>query len=61
MITETFYDKNYLIHGICESCGEESDEIDTDSGMCIDCIETARFYQESMRMASRSYRALKDW
>ena len=49
------------MHGICESCGEESDEIDHNSGMCIDCIETARFYQESMQMANRSYRALKDW
>lgn len=51
MITETYYDKNYLIHGICESCGEESDEIDPDTGMCIDCIETARFYQESINYA----------
>lgn len=49
------------MHGICESCGEESDEIDHNSGMCIDCIETAGFYQESMQMANRSYRALKDW
>ena len=51
MITETYYDKNYLIHGICESCGEESNEIDPDTGMCIDCIETARFYQESINYA----------
>lgn len=58
MITETYYDVDKLMHGICESCGEESDEIDPNSGMCIDCIETARFYQESMRMASRSF---KDW
>ena len=28
MITETYYDKDYLMHGICESCGEESDEIE---------------------------------
>lgn len=58
MITETCYDVDNLIHGICESCGEESNEIDPNSGMCIDCIETARFYHESMRMADRSF---KNW
>ena len=58
MITEIYYDADDLMHGICESCCEESDEIDPNSGMCIDCIETARFYQESMRMADRSF---KNW
>ena len=53
MITETYYDKDYLMHGICESCGEESNEIDPDTGMCIDCIETARFYQETMKNANK--------
>ena len=59
MITETTY--SGLVHGFCERCGEESNEIDPNSGMCIDCIEEERFYQESMRMANISYRAFKDW
>lgn len=57
MIHETIYTE--LTHGVCEHCGKYSEEIDPNSGWCIDCIEEERFYQESMRMAS--YRALKDW
>ena len=59
MITETSY--SGLIHGVCDRCGEESHEIDPRTGWCIDCIEEERFYQESMRMANISYKALKDW
>ena len=61
MIIETTYGIDDLRHGICERCGEESNEIDTRTGWCIDCIEEERFYQESMRMSNRSYSAFKDW
>ena len=56
MIIETTYTD--LIYGVCERCGCESSEIDPNSGWCVDCIEEERFYQESMRMADRSF---KDW
>lgn len=49
MIWEINYDPMDLIQGICEGCGEESGEIDPNTGMCVDCIEAERFYQESMR------------
>ena len=58
MIIETTYSIDDLCHGICKRCGEESHEIDTRTGWCIDCIEEERFYQESMKMANRSF---KDW
>ena len=51
MITETVYDN--LIYGVCERCGEESNEIDPNSGWCVDCIEEERFYQESMKYANK--------
>ena len=57
MIKETTYSN--LIHGVCERCGCETDEIDPNSGWCVDCIEEERFYQESMRTAK--YSAFKDW
>jgi hypothetical protein len=56
MIIETTY--SYLTYGVCEHCGCETDEIDPNSGWCIDCIEEERVYQESMRMPDRSF---KDW
>ena len=56
MIIETTYSD--LIHGVCERCGCETDEIDPNSGWCVDCIEEERFYQESMRMAEKSF---KNW
>ena len=59
MIIETTYSD--LVHGICERCGEESHEIDPNSGWCIDCIEEERFYQESMRMADSLSKTFKDW
>lgn len=49
MIVETTYSSHDLMYGICESCGEESSEIDPTTGMCIDCIEEAKFIQESMK------------
>lgn len=52
MITETTYDTSDLHSGKCEWCGEESDElIYTERGeeVCIDCIESEIFYQESMK------------
>lgn len=49
MIIETTYSPYDLVHGICESCGEESSEIDPITGICIDCIEEAKFIQESMK------------
>ena len=56
MIIETTYSD--LIYGVCEHCGCESSEIDPTTGWCVDCIEEERFYQESMRMAEKSF---KDW
>ena len=56
MIVETTYTD--LIYGVCDHCGCECSEIDPNSGWCIDCIEEERFYQESMRMAEKSF---KNW
>lgn len=53
MIIETTYSPYDLVHGICESCGEESSEIDPTTGMCIDCIEEAKFIEESMKQYNR--------
>ena len=50
MIIETTYSPQYLVQGICKSCGEVSSEIDPISGMCIDCIEEERFYRESLKL-----------
>lgn len=49
MIIETTYSPYDLVHGICEYCGEESSEIDPTTGICIDCIEEAKFIRESMK------------
>ena len=48
MITERTYKPFNLHHGICSSCGEESDEI-TKEGLCVDCVEAELFYQETMK------------
>ena len=53
MIIEKTYSPNDLVHGICTRCGEESEEIDPRTGMCVDCIEEERFYQESMKLYKR--------
>ena len=49
MIIEKTYSPNDLVHGICTRSGEESEDIDPRTGMCIDCIEEERFYYESMK------------
>lgn len=38
-----------LKNGICESCGEESDEIIIDDGRCFDCYCADDFYEETMK------------
>ena len=43
MITETTYFPFELEHGVCSSCGEESDEILISDGRCVDCIEEEKF------------------
>ena len=48
MVTETIYCPEDLTHGICESCGKESDEILKGDGRCVDCIEADKFYEETM-------------
>lgn len=50
MISETLYSRHDLESGVCESCGEYSDEILKGDGRCIDCIETELFYEMTMRM-----------
>lgn len=52
MIIETIYEQSDLHQGVCEWCGEESNElIVTEDGeeVCIDCIEAETFYQETMK------------
>lgn len=52
MISETLYSRHDLESGVCESCGEYSDEILKGDGRCLDCIETELFYEMTMRMRS---------
>lgn len=49
MIEERNYNTDDLLHGVCEMCGEESNEIDPELGWCVDCVEAARFYEETMK------------
>ena len=49
MIEERNYNADDLLYGICEMCGEESNEIDPKTGWCVDCVEAARFYEETMK------------
>lgn len=52
MITETIYTPADLHYGKCEWCGEESDELiytEDDEEICLDCYESEKFYQETMR------------
>ena len=53
MITETVYTPDELEHGVCSSCGEESDEILKGDGRCIDCIEADEFYEATMNYDPR--------
>ena len=47
MVVERIYHRSELHHGVCDYCGDESDEI-TKSGLCVDCVEAELFYQETM-------------
>lgn len=49
MIEEVTYYPEDLMYGVCECCGEESDEIDINTGICIDCLDEQRFYEMSMK------------
>lgn len=52
MITETIYTPEDLHHGVCDWCGEESDEliiIENSQEICVDCYEDEKFYQETMK------------
>ena len=48
MIEETIYSLDDLEHGVCTSCGEETDEILIGDGRCLDCIEADKFYNMTM-------------
>lgn len=52
MIEETTYTPEDLHSGECEWCGNNSDElIYTEGGeeVCLDCIESKKFYEETMK------------
>lgn len=49
MIRETIYTRDDLKHGVCNLCGEESDEILIDEDICVDCYEAELFYKETMK------------
>lgn len=53
MITETTYCPEELAHGVCSSCGEESDEILKGDGRCVDCIEEDKFINATMQMSDK--------
>lgn len=55
MIRETIYLPSELQHGVCRCCREESDEIVTGDGRCVDCIEADRFYEETMDIDPDDY------
>ena len=49
MIQTRIYYTGELEHGICNLCGEESDEIIPEEGICVDCYESELFYKETMK------------
>lgn len=49
MIKTRTYQNHELTNGVCSSCGEQSHEILIGDGRCIDCIESDRFYEETMQ------------
>ena len=49
MKKETTYSRFELRKGTCTCCGEETEELDPDEDMCIDCIQEAEFYEETMK------------
>ena len=50
MIEDKTYTPDELTHGVCTSCGEESDEILKGDGRCVDCIAADDFYEMTMSM-----------
>ena len=56
MIEEHNYSRADLESGTCCSCGDYSDEILIGDGRCLDCIETAIFYQQTMQQSERSFK-----
>ena len=54
MIEERTYLREEINNGICDCCGEESDEI-TEDGCCVDCVEEARFIEMTMKMKPKWY------
>lgn len=49
MTETTTYNWWELEHGVCTSCGEESDEIVEWDGRCADCIEEEKFHEKTMK------------
>lgn len=54
MIEERIYCKEDLHHGICECCGDESDEI-TEDGRCVDCVEEELFIEQCSKMKPKYF------
>lgn len=49
MIETTTYSELELETGKCTCCSEQSNEILIGDGRCIDCIESEKFYEETMK------------
>ena len=49
MITTTTYHKDELKSGECPVCNDTSDEILASEGICVDCHEENKFYEETMK------------
>ena len=44
------YSADELTSGYCEICGDYSNEIDPETGCCIDCLESGdHFYEEPIK------------
>ena len=46
---ETIYSPFDIKKGKCYSCSEKSEEILIDDGRCLDCIESDKFFEETMK------------
>ena len=46
---ETTYEPIDFKSGICTSCGEYSNEIVIGDNRCVDCIETKKFINETLK------------
>jgi len=49
MIVETSYSPWDLKRGKCEDCGDISNEILIEENVCVDCVESEKFYQMTMK------------